>query len=126
MSYSVYCPYCDEEQDIDHDDGYGYEEDVICEQDCSKCGKTFVFTTSIMYHHEAFKCPCKNGGEHKLEQIIGAPREMFIGVKRCKHCAEEFDTEPEKRQRALKEYSMKMSGRGKDILMGECEKLEKK
>ena len=30
-------------QDINHDDGYGYEEDVTHEQECSNCEKTFVF-----------------------------------------------------------------------------------
>ena len=30
----VDCPYCKAEQDINHDDGYGYEEDGMYEQEC--------------------------------------------------------------------------------------------
>jgi len=30
----VTCPYCRDEQEINHDDGYGYEEDKEHEQDC--------------------------------------------------------------------------------------------
>ena len=48
----VKCPYCGTEQEINHDDGYGYEEDRTHEQDCVSCNKKFKFTTSIVYHYE--------------------------------------------------------------------------
>ena len=51
------CPYCGKGQDINHDDGYGYEEDEIFEQECSGCDKVFVFTTSIDFYYEAEKAP---------------------------------------------------------------------
>ena len=37
----VYCPYCGAEQEINHDDGYGYEEDRRYQQQCGECEKTF-------------------------------------------------------------------------------------
>ena len=40
----VECPYCGTGQEINHDDGYGYEEDDPHEQSCPHCDKTFVFT----------------------------------------------------------------------------------
>ena len=50
MSYDdVKCPYCNKGQDINHDDGFGYEEDAIHEQDCISCSKIFAFTTSISF-----------------------------------------------------------------------------
>jgi glutaredoxin len=32
----VQCPYCNADIDIDHDDGYGYEEDKTFMQTCKK------------------------------------------------------------------------------------------
>lgn len=60
----VICPYCEEEQEINHDDGYGYEEDREFEQDCSFCDRTFKFTTSISFNYTVY---CE--GEHKMENI---------------------------------------------------------
>jgi hypothetical protein len=31
------CPYCDADIEINHDDGYGYEEDRKHEQQCNNC-----------------------------------------------------------------------------------------
>ena len=41
----IECPYCGHEQEVNHDDGYGYKEDELHEQQCCECGKYFVFTT---------------------------------------------------------------------------------
>ena len=41
MSKDIDCPYCGHPQDIDHDDGNGYEEGVLHQQECGLCGKTF-------------------------------------------------------------------------------------
>ena len=60
----INCPYCDAGLDINHDDGYGYGENELYQQDCDSCGKTFVFTTSISYYYDATKAECLNGGEH--------------------------------------------------------------
>jgi len=57
--YDVECPYCECGQEICHDDGYGYEEGVYHEQQCSDCGKTFVFKTSISFDYEVSKANLK-------------------------------------------------------------------
>ncbi len=76
MSDDVNCPYCDAPQEINHDDGAGYEEDQRHEQTCRKCDKVFVFTTSIIYNYEAVKADCLNeGGEHKLKMSKTYPRQ---------------------------------------------------
>ena len=48
----VKCPYCKHEQEINHDDGYGYEENRDYEQDCFSCEKTFNFTTAISFDYD--------------------------------------------------------------------------
>ena len=32
----VECPYCYADQEINHDDGYGFDEDQLYEQECSE------------------------------------------------------------------------------------------
>jgi transposase-like protein len=84
MIDDVECPYCGEGQEINHDDGYGYEEGDRHEQSCSDCGKTFVFTTSISYYYEAEKADCLNGGAHVLEISATYPREHSrMGCRDC-------------------------------------------
>lgn len=72
----VNCPYCNAEQEINHDDGYGYEESVTHQQECDNCDKTFTFTTSISYYYEAQKADCLNGSEHIYKPTITFPREF--------------------------------------------------
>lgn len=83
----VNCPYCDAEQEINHDDGYGYEEDLIHNQECDNCDKTFTFTTSISYYYEAQKADCLNGSEHIYKPTITFPREFT--EMRCIMCDDE-------------------------------------
>ena len=88
----VECPYCEKWQGIDHDDGAGYEEDVLHQQECRDCGKIFVFTTSIIYSYGAEKADCLNEGEHTFEKIGRYP--VIIGGKvgiRCSQCDEEME-----------------------------------
>ncbi len=58
----VQCPYCNEWQKICHDDGYGYSEDEVHEQQCNDCKMNFVYTTSTRFHYEAKQAPA--GGSH--------------------------------------------------------------
>ena len=74
----VKCPYCGDEQEINHDDGYGFDEDRRHEQDCVSCDKTFAFTTSIEYYYTAY---CQDG-DHELEPY----GESFPGMYGCKNC----------------------------------------
>ena len=73
----VTCPYCGEPQDINHDDGHGYEEDQEHEQHCS-CGQIFKFTTSICYRYEV---QCQSG-DHDMEPFGF----KWPGMYQCKNC----------------------------------------
>jgi len=70
----VECPYCGKEQEIDHDDGYGYDEDKLCSQECSECEQYFVYTTAITFSHTAYKADCLNGSEHNYQPTITFPK----------------------------------------------------
>ena len=63
MYYDVKCPSCGKEQDINHDDGYFYDEAGKHNQDCIGCDKLFNFTISISYNYEVF---CEDD-KHDLE-----------------------------------------------------------
>jgi len=80
----IECPYCGTEQEINHDDGYGYEEDETHEQQCVSCDKSFAFTTSISFCYEANKADCLNGGKHKYKPTRTVPREYT--KMRCTDC----------------------------------------
>ena len=90
MLQDVECPYCETWQDINHDDGYGYEEDGYHEQQCDSCEKNFVFTTSISYFYEAYKADCLNGDEHDYQPTMTHPKAWT--TMRCKMC--DIEREP--------------------------------
>ena len=85
----VNCPYCGADQEISHDDGYGYEEDGLYEQECGECEKIFTYTTYIHLSYTTRKADCLNDGEHDWKAMIGAPAEYFEGRERCSQCNEE-------------------------------------
>ena len=85
MRYDVECPYCEEGQEINHDDGYGYEDGEIHHQECS-CGKTFTYTTSVSYHYEVAKAPCFNEEPHDWKDIHGYPAGYQSNRKHCSYC----------------------------------------
>ena len=74
MNDDVNCPYCGEGQEINHDDSYGYEEDLTFQQECGKCEKTFTYTTSISFYYNASEAPCLNDGEHNYEETKTYPK----------------------------------------------------
>jgi hypothetical protein len=82
MSDDIDCPYCGEGNEIDHDDGYGWEEGERYEQDCSFCDKVFEYETVVTYMYYPY---CK--GEHKLDE--GSPskygNEYIYACSRCEH-----------------------------------------
>jgi hypothetical protein len=61
------CPYCGADQEVNHDDGAGYDENKLHEQDCRECGKTYVFETLISVDYTPHKADCLNGAEHILK-----------------------------------------------------------
>ena len=87
MSKDVECPYCGVWQEINHDDGYGFEEDVIYEQQCSDCDKYFVYTIGILYVYDANEADCLNGSDHDYKPTITYPKEYTR--MRCTICDEE-------------------------------------
>lgn len=93
MSADTECPYCGEDVEICHDDGYGYEESEIHQQECSACKKTFTFTTSISYYYETAEAPCLNGEPHKLRKINGFPEEYYKNKFECEWCGEQVTKE---------------------------------
>lgn len=106
---TVICPYCEEECEINHDDGAFYKEDELEEMECSHCEKTFLVRTNITYYYEGEKCPCKNGEEHDWKDSRGYPKEHFIGKQRCSYCDEERDTlSAEERKKTMDDYFKKL------------------
>ena len=93
----VYCPYCGEALDIDHDDDYGYEENEKHMQCCKHCNKTFAFTTQICFVCEASKAPCLNGEDHEYEETNTYPR-CFRRLE-CKHCGDRKQVEGIEKER---------------------------
>ncbi len=92
MKDDVKCPYCGTDQEICHDDNYGYDENELHQQVCPECGKTFVFETSIIIAHEAFPAPCIDGDEeHKWEETNTFPK--CYRRLRCSVCGEEKQIE---------------------------------
>lgn len=74
MSNDIKCPYCNEWEEINHDDGYGYNEEKLYNQECSTCDKIFTYVTKTLYIYEAFKADCLNGGDHKWGKTLTVPR----------------------------------------------------
>ena len=83
------CPYCDAEIDIDHDDGYGFQEDEVYQQECQDCNQVFTYQTSVIYHYSTEKASCLNGGEHDYKPTITHP--SIFTEMRCSMCD---DTRP--------------------------------
>jgi hypothetical protein len=83
----IECPYCHYEQDINHDDGYGYEENIYHQQECEKCGKIFLFETTISFYYDVFQASCLNDeSDHDYQLTHTFPRE-FANME-CKICGD--------------------------------------
>lgn len=81
----VNCPYCNAENEICHDDGYGYAEDETFGQECHACRKTFAYTTYTHHSYTVKQAPCMNGEPHELEPSCIHPP-IFKNPRHCKHC----------------------------------------
>ena len=82
----INCPYCEAAQDINHDDGYGYEEGVSHEQQCEECDKYFTFTTSVSFYYDVEKADCLNDGKHNFKASRTWPIEN--SEMKCTTCEE--------------------------------------
>ena len=94
------CPYCNAEVEIDHDDGYGYEEDRKHMQCCDSCGKEFVYTTSIIYLYDTYKADCLNDGKHEYTPTHVSPKEYT--KMECIMCGDRRKPTPEEMIEILK------------------------
>lgn len=98
------CPYCGEQIEINHSDGYGYNQSETHQQECVQCGKTFIYTTSILFIHYLYKADCLNGdSQHDFENVHGHPKEFFEGVRRCTICGL-CDVDNEVNYMSIKKY----------------------
>ena len=86
MSKDIECPYCGADQEINHDDGYGYAEDTHHTQQCGKCHKEFVYFTTIILSYEGHKADCLNGDEHKWAPTHTIPK--CCTDMECDQCGE--------------------------------------
>lgn len=94
MAYDIECPYCGHEQDICHDDGFGYEEGVRHELECHGCGKSYVFETSISFYYEPYPAECLNGEPHEYKPTHTFPRKYSkMSCCNCDHERELTDEE---------------------------------
>lgn len=85
------CPYCDAENEVNHDDGQGYDQDRLHQMECYKCDKMFTFTTRISFDYDAYKADCLNDGNHDYQWTHTAPQEY--SRRQCKNC-EEYEPGP--------------------------------
>jgi len=96
MMSEVRCPYCSSEVEINHDDGQGYAEDVLHQQQCGKCDKIFTFSTTIHFSYELFRADCLNGESHNWKPTMTVPKEYTR--MRCAICEEERQPTKEERE----------------------------
>lgn len=78
------CPYCGHEQDVCHDDGFGYAEDRRHEVMCKGCRKSYVFTTAISFDYYPAAAECLNTGAHEWKMSSTYPRRY--SKWECRHC----------------------------------------
>lgn len=98
----INCPYCNAEIEICHDDGFGYEEDMMHEYECGACEKRFVFYTYISFYYSVRKADCLNGAEHKYIKTHTCPPEF--ARLRCEMCGDEKPPDKE----AIERYYEKL------------------
>lgn len=91
------CPYCDAELEICHDDGFGYEEGVKHQMECSTCGNKFIFETSISFYYEPEKADCLNGSDHDYKITRSYPK--CFSKMRCSMCDDTRDLTKEERKK---------------------------
>lgn len=89
------CPYCEKELDINHDDGFGYNQDELHQMECPHCEKSFVFRTSISFYYEPEKADCLNDGKHDYQLTHTVPKEFSL--MRCSMCDDERELTDDER-----------------------------
>ena len=85
----ITCPYCDHDQEVNHDDGANYDEDKTNQMECYECEKTFVFQTCISFDYYPEKADCLNGGNHDFKATHTVPRQYT--KMQCTACNDKRD-----------------------------------
>ena len=99
----IECPYCDHDQEVNHDDGYGFAEDERHYMSCGKCEKEFTFWTSISFSYTAEKADCLNDGNHDYKPSSTYPK--IASRVRCTVCdTEDHNATAEYRKQVREEY----------------------
>jgi hypothetical protein len=83
----ISCPYCGHEQEICHDDGFGYEEGVKHKIECYQCEKPFFFYTTISFIYE----PRCADGKCDFERPMEQKHPHFFHCKNCENSYIETD-----------------------------------
>jgi hypothetical protein len=94
MSKDLRCPYCDHAQDVNHDDGMGYDE-CFNEMQCSACDRYFTFNTYVLYSYESEKADCLNRGFHNYKLTKTHPKPL--SKMQCSMCGRERELTVEER-----------------------------
>ena len=98
------CPYCDADIEINHDDGFGYQEGILHQYECGKCNKIFVFETSISFYYEPQKADCLNDKSHDYKPTHTCPKEYT--QMQCSSCGEtRYPTDEEMEQFSIPKKS---------------------
>jgi len=98
MIQHVECPYCDNWNEVNHDDYYFYyNQGVPHEMLCQSCEKHFVFYTEISLSYKAQKADCLNGEEHDWVPMKTIPKEFT--EMQCKHCLQQREPTNDERIR---------------------------
>jgi len=101
--YDEECPYCQHEVEIDHDDGYGYDEGETYHQECFYCNKTFIYTTEISFDHYLKKADCLNEGRvHDYKETHTYPK--VCATMQCTMCGDKQPLPTEVYDRYYKEW----------------------
>ncbi len=80
------CPYCKKQLEVCHDDGFGVEQGVKHQMECSGCEKQFVFQTVLSVFYEPEKADCLNDGSHDWKSSKTFPKEFT--EMQCSMCGE--------------------------------------
>jgi len=91
------CPYCNTEQDVEHEDSASYEQDTFHEIQCVHCGKNFMYTIYISYSYESHAADCLNDKPHDYELIKYYPVEF--SRMRCTMCDKGRELTTEEREK---------------------------
>jgi hypothetical protein len=105
--HDLTCPYCDHQQDVCHDDGFGYAEDERHEVECESCGKNYVFTTAISFDFTPAKADCLNGAPHDFKMSGTIPRQYSRW--QCRNCDATKRPTPEELAAHASAYASKES-----------------